>query len=503
MGKHGKRVSVDKSMNFDTNVDVFSSPELLNEYLDSLGIGHAPAPVPTVTERREISDRLFGGESQDEDDYEDSEDAGAVIADMLMQKMGGSPRPRREQHREQKTVTTTTTAVVTETKTEIPSASANVTKKSHSNVCIVRSVNGVKHISIRDFAGNATSAVVRSGEMYVKPEDIDRVLRLIYQYRKITGMPAAVYDEDEFVDRMLMKGIYDVDQGRYIFVKSENFEDVILAYIIDEVEEDQFIKYVKGSLTEEEIPDTVLALLSMMSSTSVLTGDLGMANWYLATYSDQNSLKDSLESDILEHVEQNQDDTSVHIDFDDFDYILNNLFANIARSVESLEDAKQRQAEEIMPGKTAKDFEKFDPYKSQVPSTEVEEGKDRGASSDVKTFPGENDESESRRVSGYNSQTGDKLHNVREGSEGANPNISNNSQYINSEEEKEEETGVRIDRGNWGSSELEEPQKEKVQTGNGNPEITEVDPDNFKFEEEKEEKTSRSMVVDRIICSKK
>ena len=184
------------------------------------------------------------------------------------------------------------------------------------------------------------------------------------------------------------------------------------------------------------------------------------------------------------------------------DYILNNLFANIARSVESLEDAKQRQVEEIMPGKTAKDFEKFDPYKSQVPSTEVEEGKDRGASSDVKTFPGENDESESRRVSGYNSQTGDKLHNVREGSEGANPNIPNNSQYANSEEEKEE-TGVRIDGGNRGSSELEESQKEEVQTGNGHPEIVEVDPASFKFEEEKEEKTAGSMVVDRIICSKK
>ena len=181
---------------------------------------------------------------------------------------------------------------------------------------------------------------------------------------------------------------------------------------------------------------------------------------------------------------------------------MNTLFANIGSCVESLEDVKQRQAEEIMPGKTADDFERFDPYKTQVPSTEVEEGKDTGASSDVKTFPGENDESESGRVSRDDSQTSDELHNVREGSEGVNPNIPNNSQYANSEEEKEE-TGVRIDGRNRGSSELEESQKEEVQTGNRHPEIVEVDPASFKFEEEKEEKTAGSMVVDRIICSKK
>ena len=70
MGKHGKRVSIDKNLNLDAGTDVFSSEELLNDYLDSLGIGHTPTSTPRTTETREISDRLFGGSPQEED-YED------------------------------------------------------------------------------------------------------------------------------------------------------------------------------------------------------------------------------------------------------------------------------------------------------------------------------------------------------------------------------------------------------------------------------------------------
>lgn len=510
MGKHGKRVSIDKNLNLDAGTDVFSSEELLNDYLDSLGIGHTPTSTPRTTEAGEISDRLFGGSSQEED-YEDSEDAGAAIADMLMQNMGGIPRQRREkrvENTEKVQVSSaygvTTTVKEEKTRVSLSEESSSTqgqtgVKKPHSNVCLTRYVNGVKHISLRDFAGNATSAVVRSGEMYIKPEDIDSCLGELYVYRKVTGMPAAVYDEDEFVNRMMMKGIYDVDPDRYIFMKSNNFEDMILAFTIDTDEMNQFVEYVKHSLSPEEIPDTVLALLSMMATTSVLTGDLEMANWYLATYLDENSLKDTLESDILEHVEQMKD-IQVRIDFEDYDTFLTGVYGTIGGYMESVEAAKIREAEEILPGKTQEDFERFDPYKNQTPSTAVEEeGKDTGASSDVKTFPGKNDEYESNGISGDNSQTSVESLNVGESSEGINPDVSNNSQHGNSEEEKEE-TGVRVDGGNRGSSELEETQKE-VQIGDGHPEIAEVDPENFTFEEEKEEK--HSMVVDRIICGKK
>lgn len=494
MGKHGKRVSIDKKMNFDGGADVFSSEDLLNDYLDSLGIGSTP--VPRAAETRSISDQLFGVDSHEEE-YEDSEDAGAAIADMLMQSMGRIPSSRDTNTKRDEKVTVSVAYGTTNT-SSIEVKTEKTSKKSHSNVCLIRYVNGVQHISLRDFAGNSTSAVVRSGEMYMDPEYVDACLKSLYVYRKLTGMPYAVYDEDEFVNRMMSKGIYDDDPDRYIFAKSNNFEDLILAFIIDDEELSQFIKYVKETLSPEEIPDTVLALLSMMSSTSVLTGDLQMANWYLATYLDEDIMKDSLESDILAHVSQGED-TQVRIDFEDFDTCLGEIYRSIGGYMETIEDRLNRECETL--STTPEDFERFDPYKNQTPSaTPVEEGKDMGASSDVKTFPGRNDESESDGISGGDSEADDASSDVGESSEGVNPDVQNVTQHGSSEEEKEE-TGVRSDGGHRGSSELEAVQKEEVQTGDGHPEITEVDPENFTFEEEKEEK--HSMVVDRIICGKK
>ena len=511
MGKHGKRVSIDKKLNLDSSVDVFSNPELLDAYLDSLGVGHTPSPATSNTERREIEDNLFSGNSQEEE-YDDCEDAGAAIAEMLMQKMGGSPRPKYKEHAKMPekiqtatlygvtntTVETKTTVVETpvveDSDTKLPTSS---TKKPHSNICLTRYVNGVKHISMRDFAGNATSTVVRSGEMYIKPEDVDVCLRELYIFRKLTGYPAAVYEEKEFANRMLSNNIHDVSD-RYMFMKSENFEDLILAFVFDEDEMDQFVNYVKASLTIEEIPDTVLAIVTAMSNTSILTGDLGVAEWHLATYAGEDSLKESLENDILEHVPQDENVHRVEIDFDDYDAEINATIATIGNCVENLKDVKRREEEEIMPGKTQDDFERFDPYKNQLPSTE--EGKDTGASGDVKTFPDGNNESKSGAVSENDNDKGSKLHNVRESGEGTNPNVQQAAQNGESKEEKEE-TGVRIDGGNRGTSELEETKKEEAQTGNGHPEIAEVDPESFKFEEEKEEK--HSMVIDRIVCGAK
>lgn len=502
MGKHGKRVSIDKNMNLDSGTDVFSNEELLNEYLDSLGVGHASSS--TLETNKKGRKHLFSNGNPWGDDHseDEPEDVTEIINNMLIDNAKSNQNIQKanlmSEYGETESIVNDEKTIITTTSETMTSTVEKTHMKEFSCNAFVKYVKGVKHISLSDISGNATSVVVCSGEMYIKPENIDACLEELYIYRKITGMPSAVYDEDEFVDRMLSKKIYDVDSDRYYFMKSDKFDDIIFAFVIDDDEKNRFVNYIKHALSTEEIPDTILSLLCVMERTSILCGDdLELSKWYLTTYLDQLSLKDYLESDILEHVDQ-QEDTQVHIDFDDYDTFLTAIYATIGGYVESIEDVTVYKTESMESSiKTQESFEKFNPYNNQIPSTKVEEGEDTGASSDVKTFPGENDESQSREVSGDDTQTSGDFYDVREGSKGVNPNVQDNSQDRDPEEEKEE-TKVRVDGGNRGSSELKETE---IQTTDGHPEITEVDPENFTFKEEKEEKNS--MVVDRIICGKK
>lgn len=484
--KHGKRVAVDKG--FDPGEDVFSNPDLLNAYLDSLGVGSnqgQSAPSSSYM----VSSNTAGNEM-------DEEDAGAAIADMLMEKMGGTPS--RKRYDKPVTNTKTVETHVEKTTTTTVTSTATPQKKSRCNICLTRYVNGVKHLVIRDISGNAISVAVRSGEVKIKDSDVDAFLSELYCYCKFTGMPNAVYNEDEFVDRMLMKGISDADPDRYYFFKGKAFDDMILAYIIDSDEMNEFVEYIKSSLTVEEIPDTMLALVSMIYTMSPLLVDMQMTNWYLATYCEKNQLKDTLESNILEKVEQPQDANRVCIDFDDYDAYIEDEYKSIA-SYTSIVNAEEsvgaESTNEIDSGVELSDpynVEPFDPYNQGAANLQTER-ESAGASEDVKTFPENDVEHVTGDVSDTDVESYGDSSDIRESSEGSDTAVSGDTSDSESEEEKENVPEYGGDRG---SSEFE---AEEVQTGDGHPEITEVDPESFEFKEEEKEETN-SMVVDRIVC---
>lgn len=498
--KNGKLVRVEKKMDFSVDPNVFSDPAMLEAYLDSLGVGNES--TPSDNQKREdpedaVNEALRGLLHEDED----SEDVGATIADMILESTSvkithptnqkvvydenpkvpyTSERPKRNQAQD--------------TATNKPS-----TSKARSNVAMIRMVHGIKHIVLRDFAGNAISLPVTSGETQIDPENVDFCLKLLYYYRKISGIPAAVYRMDELNERFLAKHIYDADPDVYTFMQSGAFDDLIFVYIRDDKEMDEFIAFMKENLTRDEIADTSLIILTALATAGIMNSDIQMVKWYLETYAEKDELKDWLEDHILSTTHQYPDGNSISIPFSDYDTELNTTFREIGGCMQQFDEEDVDADEEDVPTRTQDDFESFDPYHVTTAPLQ-KEGEETGASDDVKIFPDQPDETESSRVSGENIDTGRKSDDVGESGDTGDSDVSEDTQHT-AEETEERKEDVRGERGNREIDEHKEESKPEVQVGNGHPEIDEVDPDTFKFEEEKEEKNS--MVIDVVTVGRK
>ena len=511
MSKHGKRVKVDeRSSIFDQNPDVFSNPELLDQYLTAMGVGEG-TPVPiSISSPADIDFSALGVTDPDDD----SEDAGAAIADMLMEKMGGIPRRKNYDKsipvksakviapRDEKPRTTISNNETQQKTTE--------KKKVRSNIALVKNTgeNTMRWLSIRDHLGNGTSAPIVGGDTALKPEDLDDYLDMIYTYRKFTGLPAAVYYPDDFTKRFLRNGIHSVDDQRYVFMTDDAFDDgKILVFIIDENEKNEFKEYLKQQLTLAEISDTGLSITGLMRDTSILVTNITMANWILDTFADDIPSKEALELDILNSPGTNQDPdiqsnpNSVLIDFDNFNNMIDSGFYHICGLVEDTnedETAEEPTENSSIPSETTKNF---DPYASLTPS--AEEREEQGASEDGESFPDSDNESDgvgTIRISGEDNPSAGESHNVSTGSTTSGNAVCESTSDQSEEEKEGEETGIPVERGDRRTPELEKGEGEEVQKGDGHSEITEVDPSSFKFEEEKEED---SMVISVTTVSRK
>ena len=509
MSKHGKRVKIDeRSSIFDQNTDVFSNPELLDQYLTAIGVGEGTKAVIKTT-ASDIDFSALG--STDPDD--DSEDAGAAIADMLMEKMGGMPRRKNYD----KPIPVKSAKVI-EPRDEKPrqpvsnneAQQKTEKKKVRSNIALVKNTgeNTMRWLSIRDHLGNGTSAPIVGGDTALKYDDLDGYLDMIYTYRKFTGLPVAVYYPDDFTKRFLRNGIHSVDDERYVFMTDDAFDDgKILVFIIDENEKNDFKEYLKQQLTLAEISDTGLSITGLMRDTSILVTNITMANWILDTFADDIPSKEALELDILNSPGTNQDPdirsnpNSVLIDFDNFSNMIDSGFYHICGLIKDTsedETAEEPTENSSTPSETTKNF---DPYASMTPS--AEEREEQGASEDGESFPDSDNESDgvrTIRISGEDNPSAGESHNVSTGSTTSGNAVCESASDQSEEEKEGEETGIPVERGDRRTPELEKSEGEEVQKGDGHSEITEVDPSSFKFEEEKEED---SMVISVTTVSRK
>lgn len=511
MGKHGKRVKVDeRSSIFDQNPDVFSNPDLLDQYLTAMGVGEG-TPVPiSISSPADIDFSALGITDPDED----SEDAGAAIADMLMERMGGTPRRKNYD----KSIPVKSAKVI-KPRDEKPRATVpnNETqqktekKKVRSNIALIKNSgdNTMRWLSIRDHVGNGTSAPIVGGDTALKQADLDAYLDMIYTYRKITGLPVAVYYQDDFTERFLRNGIYSVDDQRYMFLTDDAFDDgKILVFIIDENEKNEFKEYLRQQLTLAEISDTGLSITGLMRDTSILVTNIAMANWILDTLADDIPSKEALELDILNSSGTNQDPdirsnpNSVLIDFDNFSNMIDSGFYHICSLIkDTSEDVTEEEPSET-DNNPSETVENFDPYATMRPS--AEEREEQGASEDGESFPDSDNESDgvgTIRISGEDNPSTGEPHDVSTGSTASGDVVCENASDHSEEEKEGEETGVPVERGDRRTPELEKGEGEEVQKGDGHSEIAEVDPTSFKFEEE--EKAEDSMVISVTTVSRK
>lgn len=509
MSKHAKRVKVD-NIKFDQSTDVFSDPQLLDEYLSSLGVGTGSSYVPPREQDAPAVDFSALGLKDDED----SEDVGAEIADMLMQKMGGMPRKNYKKSVEIKgtksisDVETRSTGIANTPKpataSDVQSEIDKAAKKVRSNIALVKTIaGGMRWLSIRDNIGNGTSAPVVSGDTKLLEENLDNYLETLYLYRKLTGMPAAVYDADEFSDRFLSKGIHSVDYKKYLFTTDDMLfgEDKIVVYIMNPSEKNDFKAYLKQQLTTDELADTGLSITGLMRDTCIMITNITMGQWILDTMLDDEESKSALEESILADEGTNRDPDAkdtVMIDFDNFSNMIDNGFYHIADMIKDMSSSEEETPNDEF---SFENTEKFDPYSSVTPSDEAEERKGQGASEDGETFPNLNKDSNGTstiRISGEDNFAARESDNVSESSTTDDRVVreSTQSELTDSEKEEREVSRVQSERGDRTTSELEEvKEKEEVQTGNGRAEITEVDPESFKFDEEVKEKEEDSMVI--------
>lgn len=509
MGKHGKRVKVDeRSSIFDQNPDVFSNPELLDQYLSAMGVGESTSTPQSRTTTSDIDFSALGITNTDED----SEDAGAAIADMLMEKMGGTPRRKNYDKptpiKSAKVVEPRdgkTGATISNNETEQKPGK----KKVRSNIALVRNTgdNTMRWLSIRDHLGNGTSTPIGGGDTELKPENLDDYLDMIYTYRKFTGLPVAVYYPDDFTKRFLRNGIYSVDDQRYVFMTDEAFDEKILVFLIDENEKNEFKEYMKQQLTLAEISDTGLSITGLMRDTSILVTNVTMANWILDTFVDDTPSKEALELDILNSPGTNQDPdirsnpNSVLIDFDNFSNMIDSGFYHICSLIKDTNEDETGEEPTENSDTSSETIENFDPYATMTPS--VEEREEQGASEDGESFPDSDNESDgvgTIRISGEDNPSAGESHNVSTGSTVSGDAVCESASDQSEEEKEGEETRISAERGDRRTPELEKSEGEEVQKRDGHTEIAEVDPSSFKFEEEKEED---SMVISVTTVSRK
>lgn len=496
----GKRVKGDfDNFDFDQNPDLFDNPELLDAYLDSLGVGKKePTPVTANT-----SSGIDFSKLGDFDDYS-SEDAGAQIADMLMSNMMGNSIHVEEKKTEKVQVSSKYSSTVSQRPTEKSAVSTlkDASKKLRSNIALVRTPNttAMRWLSIRDTFGNATAVPVSSDTVTVNPDDLDDYLDSIYVYRKITGMPVAVYSKEDFDERFIRAGIRDVDPSKFIFISEPEMfgDDRILVYTVDGDEKEQFKTYLKESLTTDEIAGSGLMITAIMRDTCCMLTNYSFAEFILNNVMEDSVSKGKLEADILDdnltNVEPNSGNSSINIDFEKFSSIIENGFMHIAQTTINLDNSDDESTED------EDNDEDFDPYANQATSDETEEGKVEGASDDDGTFQdsdNEHDAAETIRISGEDTASARESDFVTESSTVSSGTVRSDTSDSNTseKEEAEEPAGVQSERGDRNTSEFKEVKEtEEVQEGNGHTEITEVDSETFNFEEEGEEEED-SMVI--------
>ena len=497
----GKRVKGDfDNFDFEQNPNLFDDPVLLDAYLDSLGVGKTE-PTP----RKSDADAGIDFSKLGATEVDDSEDIGAQIADMIMGTMVGTSANVKEDKNEKVVVSSAYGSYNIKKDAETGKADVDTAKdlksKLRSNIALVRtpSVTGMRWLSIRDSFGNATAVPVSSDTVTVNPADLDDYLDSIYVYRKITGMPVAVYSKEDFDDRFFRMGIYDVNPDKFIFISEPEMfgDDRILVYTVDMDEKEQFKAYLKENLTTDEIAGSGLMITAIMRDTCCMLTNYSFAEFILNNVIEDETTKDKLESSILadSHTNVEPQNGRINIDFEKFSAFIENGFMHIAQTTINLDSSDDDQDDH------EDDVEEFDPYVNQVTSDNTEERKVEGASDDDETFQdsdNEYDAAETIRISGEDPAPAGESDTVTESSTVSSGTVRTGTSDFNSakKEETEEDPGVQSEWGDRNASEFEEDKEaEEVQNGDGHSEIAEVDSETFNFEEEVEEKEEDSMVI--------
>lgn len=542
--KHGvERVEV--TGGDSVGLEVFKNPALLDAYFESLGIGTSPNTTKSNDSEEEDyrrDDRYkysdvdyprkkdknphYNGfrfpEDNEPDDTEDEESAlGAQIADMVFNKIGAKVVPNGDKKPEKTAPVDTrnveVTKVVKETRVteeveQVKESKDEKKKRPYCPIATVRVMGGVNHIVLRDCIGNSVSVpMVSSGDTKILDKDVDQCLRELYIYRKLTGMPSAVYLKEEIEERLDGRLICftDIDYDRFIFMTSEAFDDYVFVYDIGtENQIQQFIEFMKISIPRECMSDTILALTSNLAITSQMLVDNSITNWFLSTYVNEDSMKNSLEAEIDNALIEPNENNDEEIEYSDYDEMLQSGFASIGAYIMAVndnveeavysgsdeEDEDEDDAEELVerPVRTEKDFETFNPY---APSNE-EEREDEGASTDGKTFPENDVDARTEGISRENDNSVGERHDVSGDSNHSDSGIQGNpSGGIRvSSGETEKETAVERGLGATVTTEVREEKTEGKEEGIGSPEIDEVDPESFSFEEEPKEKKGNMVI---------
>ena len=482
MGKKKKTIGMFDQQ--DVVGDIFTDAAALDRYLDQF--------VPS-----NINDT----NNDQEEEFDDSEDAGAAIAEMLASTIAEKSHPQQlspvkaaHSVRPQPMYDVTRPDV----KPSIQNNGSNIpkTKVERSNIVNIRDIHGIKHLVIRDFAGTAVSVPFNSGEYEIDDNYIDILLRDLYMIRKLTGIPAAIYDYDEFDKRMLRRNIFNMDANKFIICRDDNLA-IVLGFVIDEDEFTTFKNFILANVPRESLADTVILTVSTLFSRSIFgpySNDENMYELYTVLYSNNDNMKDSFEERILSDPETITEGCKLEFDVDDYEKLCETVYRHVGSIVKSLAgDGTLEEQNESYEDTDGSSYPSFDPEVSQYGT--VETGKESGAPNDKEPFP-DKDNADERIGTEQHVDTGASSGCDLSASMSGNCGDVLSSTPDSSGERREE--GVSDPGRDRAASELSEEKEEKETPEEvGHRDTTrevpqEVDPENFTFEDEEEETPQES-----------